>query len=318
MRLLLIINPVAGLKTPLRVAETVQASLDRRGIATRPDTVLTEGPGHAFRLAEEARDTYDIVVAVGGDGTVREVAGGLRGGRARLAILPNGTANVLAADLRIPLRLAAAADLLAPDAQVTPLDLGEVNGRPFVLNVGIGYAARLIIDTPAALKRRIGFFAYLPAAVHATFACERGTVTVTMQTETGTHRYQGPVQMVFIGNSGGIGGNLIYIAPDVQPNDGQLTVTIFSPRSPLGTLWTFMQLAMRQYAAIHGATYWRGTEVTITSDIPLPVEIDGDAAGTTPCTARLSPAALLVIVPAKRHDWLPGRRSARGNANDGR
>jgi len=182
VRLLLVINPVAGLKPPLRVAETVRASLDRRGIATQIDTALTDGPGHGFRLAQEARDTYDIVVAVGGDGTVREVAGGLRGGTARLAILPNGTANVLAADLHIPLRLAAAADLLAPDAHVSPLDLGEVNGRPFVLNVGIGYAARLIIDTPAALKRRIGFFAYLPAAVHATFARDCGTVTVTMGT----------------------------------------------------------------------------------------------------------------------------------------
>lgn len=314
MRLLLVINPVAGLSTPLRVAETVRASLDRRGVTMQMDAALTEGPGHAFRLAEEARDTYDVVAAAGGDGTVREVAGGLRGGRARLAILPNGTANVLAADLRIPLRLAAAADLLAPDARVTPLDLGEVNGRPFVLNVGIGYAARLIIDTPAPLKRRIGFFAYLPAAVHAAFARDRGTVTVTM----GAQRYQGPVQMVFIGNSGGIGGNLIYIAPDVQPNDGQLTVTIFAPRSPVGTLWTFMQLAMRQYGAIHGAAYWRGTEVTITSDSPLPVEVDGDAAGTTPCTVRLSPAALLVIVPTKRREWLPRHPGVRGDMNDDR
>jgi len=124
--------------------------------------------------------------------------------------------------------------------------------------------------------------------------------------------------MVFIGNSGGIGGNLIYIAPDVQPNDGQLTVTIFAPRSPLHTLWSFAQLAMRQYAAVHGALYWHGTEVTITSDIPLPVEVDGDAAGTTPCTVRLFPAALLVIVPATHRNRLSVRAGAGGNTHNDR
>ena len=286
-------------------------SLNRRGIVATVDTVLTKEPGHAVHLAADARDVYDIIVAVGGDGTAREVAGGLRGGTACLGILPNGTANVLAADLGIPLRLTGAADLLAPDAPTVSLDLGEINDRPFVLNVGVGYAARLIINTPTRLKRRVGFLAYLPAAVHAAFAHDRGIATVTM----GERQYRGRVQMVFVGNSGGIGGNLIYIAPNVHPNDGQLTVTIFGPRSPLSTLWTFGQLILRRYDAIHHATYWRGTEVTITSDFPLPVEVDGDAAGTTPCTVRLFPAALLVIAPEKRGKTRENARLATKSPN---
>ncbi len=293
MRLLLVINPVAGLNMPLKVEEIVRRSLARRGVEATVETAVTEGPDHALRIARERRDDFDVVAAVGGDGTVREVAGGLMGGNTPLAILPNGTANVLAADLGIPLRLAWAADLIAPDARTVPLDMGEMNGRPFALNVGVGYAARLINATPTFWKRRVGFVAYLPAAVRAAFARDVARTTVTVDGETIT----GPVQMVVIANSGGIGGWAVQIAPNVRPNDGKLVVAIFAPRSPVGMLASFMQIVLRRYDAIADATYREGREITLTCDPPLPVEMDGDPAGMTPCAVHFFPAALPVIVP---------------------
>lgn len=307
LRLLLIINPVAGLNTPLRTEEIVRRSLRRRGIDATVETALTEEPGHAFRLARDARNAYDVVAAVGGDGTVREVAGGLMGGTAPLAILPNGTANVLAADLGIPFTFKRAVDLIAPHAPTVPLDMGEMNGRPFALNVGVGYAARLINGTPTFWKRRVGFVAYLPSAVRAAFVRDRAQSTVTVGGET----YTGRVQMVFIANSGGIGGWAVRIAPDIHPTDGKLVVAIFAPRPAVGMLASFMQLVLRRYTAITGVTYWTGTEVTVTSDPPLPVQVDGDPAGVTPCTIRLSPAALSVIVPASVEKKPVNRREAR-------
>lgn len=244
-------------------------------------------------ITREARDRYDIIVAVGGDGTVRYVAAGLAGSTTPLAIIPNGTANVLAADLMIPGRPEDAADLLRDGARTVALDLGEVNGNPFILNVGAGYAARIILDTPNHWKKRVGFFAYLPSAVRAAFKRDRAMSTIIVDGE----RYEGRVQMIFVANSGGIGGRAVQIADDVRYDDGLFSVAVFAPRSPLGTLFAFLQIVARRYASISGARYWTGAAVSVTCDPPLPLQVDGDGMGTTPFTVRMHPAALRVIVP---------------------
>lgn len=287
-------NPAAGRRSPFYVEEAVRRSFKRRGIAATIDTALTRTATDATIIALRARDQYDIVVAVGGDGTVRDIAAGLAGSETPLAIIPNGTANVLAADLGITMRTEAAADLLRAGAHTVRLDLGDVNGKPFVLNVAAGYAARLILDTPHSWKRRIGFLAYLPASVRATFARDRACATIDVD---GVRRYAGRVQMIFIANSGGIGGRVIQIAGDVRYDDGLFTVAVFGPRSPLGTLIAFTQLAARRWDRIRGAQFWEGAEVVVACDPPLPMQVDGDGMGTTPFTIHMRPAALRVIVP---------------------
>lgn len=287
-------NPAAGRRSPTHVEEAVRRSFDRRGIGATIDTAFTRTGMDATGIARDARERYDIVAAVGGDGTVRDVAAGLAGAGTPLAIIPNGTANVLAADLGIPPRTGGAADLLRADARTAPLDLGDVNGRPFVLNVAAGYAARIMLDTPHAWKRRIGFFAYLPASVRATFARDRAHATIDVD---GVRRYDGRAQMIFVANSGGIGGRAIQIAERVRYDDGLFTVAVFGPRSPLGTLVAFTQLAARRWDRIEGAHYWEGARVAVTCDPPLPVQVDGDGMGVTPFTIRMRPAALRVIVP---------------------
>lgn len=293
MRLLLIVNPAAGRRAPSHVEQAARDSFARRGISATVDTALTGTPAETTSLARAARERYDVIAAVGGDGTVRDVAAGLRDSPVPLAIIPTGTANVLAADLRIPFTLDGAMDLIGEDAPTAPLDLGEVNGRYFVLNVGAGYAARLIGHTPEVWKRRVGQFAYIPASVRATFARDRSQAEIVIDGERFTER----VQMVFIANSGGIGGRTVQIAPGVRYDDGLFTVAAFTPRLPLSLLWAFIQMAVGRHERIRGAHFWSGAEISVTCDPPLPVQVDGDAAGTTPCTVRVLPAALRVIVP---------------------
>lgn len=293
MRLLLIINPTAGRDTPLRIEEAMRASFARRAIVATIETVITRSPTDATAAAREARGCFDVVAAVGGDGTVRDVAAGLQETGVPLAIVPNGTANVLASDLGIPVLLGNALDLIGPQARTVPLDLGEVNGRPFVLNVGAGYAARLVIETPRRWKRRIGYLAYLPAAVRATFARDRARAVIVIDGA----RFERRVQLVFVANSGGVGGRAVQIAPGVRPDDGLFTVAAFEPRTPLALLGAFTQLAAQRYAEIAGAHYWSGRQISITCDPPLPLQVDGDAAGRTPCAIRVLPGALRVIVP---------------------
>jgi diacylglycerol kinase (ATP) len=292
VRLLLIMNPVAGRRSPDHVEAAVRDSFGRRGITATIDTAFPRTSGDATATARDAAERYDIIVAVGGDGTVRDVAAGLSGSTTPLAIIPNGTANVLASDLGIPVRTTDAADLLREGAYTVPLDLGDVNGEPFVLNVGAGYAARLILGTPHSWKRRVGFFAYLPAAVRATFANDRARTTVVVDGK----RYEGRVQMIFVANSGGIGGRAIQIAEGVRYDDGLFTVAMFAPRSPIGTLIAFTQIAARRWSRITGVRYWEGAEISVTCDPPLPIQVDGDGMGRTPFTIKMHPAALRVIV----------------------
>lgn len=286
-------NPAAGRRSLDHVEGAVRQSFARRGITATVDTALTRAGSDATAIARDAASRYDVIAAVGGDGTVRDVAAGLAGTATPLAIIPNGTANVLASDLGIPVRPANAANLLRAGAYTAPLDLGEVNGRPFVLNVGAGYAARIILQTPHSWKRRVGFFAYLPAAVRATFARDRALTTIDVD----GMRYEGRVQMIFVANSGGIGGRAIQIAEGVRYDDGLFSVAVFAPRSPIGTLIAFGQIATRRWSRIPGAHYWAGAAVSVSCDPPLPMQVDGDGMGTTPFTIRMRPAALRVIVP---------------------
>src|SRR3954447_22988855 len=261
-------NPVAGRRSPAHVEEAVRDSFERRGIAATIETAFPRTSGDTTATARDAAAAYDIIAAVGGDGTVRDVAAGLSGTKTPLAIIPNGTANVLASDLGIPMRPADAADLLRAGAYTAPLDLGEVNGDPFVLNVGAGYAARLILGTPHSWKKRVGFFAYLPAAVRATFANDRSRTTIVVD----GMRFEGRTQMIFVANSGGIGGRAIQIAESVRYDDGLFTVAAFPPRSPPGPLIRFMQIAARRWSRIRGAHYWEGAAVSVTCTPPLPIQ----------------------------------------------
>lgn len=286
-------NPAAGRRSPAHVEEAVRDSFGRRGGVATIDSAFPRASADATATARDGAARYDIVAAVGGDGTVRDVAAGLAGSATPLAIIPNGTANVLASDLGIPMRPAEAADLLREGAYTAPLDLGDVNGEPFVLNVAAGYAARLILGTPHSWKRRVGFLAYLPAAVRATFANDRARTTITVD----GMRYEGRVQMIFVANSGGIGGRAIQIAEGVRYDDGLFSVAAFAPRSPLGTLIAFGQIAARRWSRITGAHYWEGAAISVTCDPPLPTQVDGDGMGQTPLTIAMRPAALRVIVP---------------------
>jgi diacylglycerol kinase (ATP) len=293
VRLLLIVNPAAGRRAPSHVEQAARDSFARRGITATIETVLTRASADTTALAREACGSYDVIGAVGGDGTVRDVAAGLRDSLVPLAIIPMGTANVLAADLCIPFKLADAMDLIHADARTVPLDLGEVNGRHFVLNVGAGYAARLINHTPDAWKRRIGQFAYIPASIRAAFIRDRANAEIVVDGE----RFTARVQMIFIANSGGIGGRSVQIARGVRYDDGLFTVAAFTPRDPASLLFAFLQMATKRHDRIRGAQYWAGAEISVTCDPPLPLQVDGDEAGTTPCTVRVLPAALRVIVP---------------------
>ena len=163
LRLTVIFNPTAGARRGRRLEATLRILRDE-GCAL--DLRQTKAAGDAARLARAIDPTAtDLVVAAGGDGTINEVINGLvEGGGASappaLAIVPLGTANVLAAEIGLGTSPRAIADAVLKGRTVS-LSLGEANGRLFALMVGVGFDAQVVRHVDLALKRRIGKAAYL-------------------------------------------------------------------------------------------------------------------------------------------------------------
>ncbi len=164
-RVLLIVNPYASSVSP-RLRELVLGALQAR---FEVDAVDTRAPGHAIELCRGAAHVgYDLVVALGGDGTVNEAANGLLGSDTPLCALPGGSANVFAKMLGIPSDLLDATEhllALADDWRPRRVDLGVVNGRCFTFASGLGLDASVVerVDSNPRLKRRLGpyYFAWV-------------------------------------------------------------------------------------------------------------------------------------------------------------
>lgn len=155
----MILNPAAGRRrVARRRLRRVLAELERLGCAVTLRS--TAGAGDAERLTRTAEPEFDLVVAAGGDGTVREVANGLGGAARILGVLPLGTANVLANELGLPRHSKRLAALLAKGAPraIWP---GRVGDRLFLCMSGIGFDAAVVAGVDPRLKRRIGKLAFL-------------------------------------------------------------------------------------------------------------------------------------------------------------
>jgi len=164
-RMLLIVNPQAATVSD-RMRELIVHALESRFAV---EAIDTEAQGHATELCREAaHEGYDVVVALGGDGTVNEAANGLLGSPTPLCCLPGGSANVFGKMLGIPGELIDATEHLlamADDWRPRKVDLGVVNGRCFTFSSGLGLDASVVerVDSRPDLKARFGpyFFAWM-------------------------------------------------------------------------------------------------------------------------------------------------------------
>lgn len=190
--------------------------------ALGPDTELVEttedDPGTG-QTARAVRDGAHIVVACGGDGTVRACLEPLAGTGTALAVVPLGTGNLLASNLALASGLDAAADI--GQGSKRRLDLGVINGESFAVMAGTGFDALMIRDASDAVKSRFGSIAYVVSgAKHLRMA-----LTPTRVDIDGEAWFNGRTSMVLVGNFGTITGG-IDVFPDAQPDDGMLDVAV--------------------------------------------------------------------------------------------
>ena len=211
-----IVNPTAGAGLALETEQLLRDALKDRGIEAR--FVRTEHPGHATRLARQAADEgAETVVSVGGDGTGLEIAQGLAGTGAALGIIPAGTGNDLIKTLGIPKKpLEALEHMLSHPAR--PMDMGTINGKPFLNVCGTGFDVAVLDQTERYKKRFHGLLPYMLGLIRAIFGNK--PIQVTIERENGETKTES-ILICTIANGRYIGGG-IPVCPAADPGDGML------------------------------------------------------------------------------------------------
>lgn len=292
MRLRVIANPTAGQGRGGRALDEALECL--RVLGAVVDLRTTAARGDAERLAGESGPANaDVVVVAGGDGTINEVVNGLDG-RLPLGLLPLGTANVLARELGIPLGDAGAACEIITTAQPRPLDLGECNGRRFVLMAGIGFDAEAVKEVPPSVKDLIGAPAYVISGLKA-LAQIPGAIRYRLFLPDREVRARG--MMLVVANAASYGGPL-QMAPRASIDDGLLDLCFFAERNRLAFLGQLANVLLGRQLHDPRFLYERTAEVRVACYPTASIQLDGDYFGRTPAHVRALPGALQVLAPA--------------------
>ena len=318
LRAAVIFNPTKSGVDALRVA--VAKAEARQGFAPSlwiETSVDDAGKGMALAALGAG---VDLVIAAGGDGTVRSVAAGLRGSGVPLGLVPMGTGNLFARNLAIPVNDPADAVVLAfagvdravdvVVAEVTRPD-GSLESHVSLVMSGIGIDAAMIANTNPDLKKRLGWLAYVDAGLRAIPVSK--PFRVVYRTD-GERLVRSRVSSILVANLGYLPGN-IELIPDAEIDDGKLDVVVLQPRNAFGWLLIWRKVTWenavlrktalgRQVLDLTGGNrrreivYSRGRSVDIEIDAESEeFEIDGDEFGVVVAARfRVDPAALIVRV----------------------
>ena len=288
-RILFIVNPISGHRDKRRFREHVASVLGGENITY--EIAFTERAGHATELAETAVGKYDIVAAVGGDGTLNEVARGLVGTDTALAVIPCGSGNGLARCLHIPLNTDKALRLLT-QGRIQRIDTGTVNGQLFLSVAGIGLDAQTAQDF--AQDPRRGFITYAHYAVSNYLHPKPETVSITFD---GREPITCSPLLITFANSNQFGYNAV-IAPHASLQDGLLDVCILS-RPPLPIVPDIVAKLMD--GRIDKSRYLKeiqAAHITVERPAAGVVNIDGEPVMMDAnLDIRIAPSSLNVLVP---------------------
>ena len=303
-KVLFLYNPLSGGRRERRLTDVEAAASVLRAAGIEVDTVATEGAAEAGDQARAAVSQYDAIFACGGDGTIHDILQGMAGTQTPLGIIPLGTANTLAHDLRIPLNHigAARAALVANPRRIA---VGRVKykdferndaARYFTVAVGIGVDAHLFYKLNAAAKRHLGMAAYYWKATHLwlTYPLDHFRADVTFQGKTRELNLS-QVLAVRIRYFGGV---LRELAPGASLDRIELRLVLFRTQSR----FTYLRYILRGLLG----TRWSGKGIEL-ADADLVrcralsapqrvfVEADGELIGTLPAEVSIVPGALTLL-----------------------
>ena len=300
-RILLIANPASGQHRGER--RLAQASERLASLGHAVTAALTESAGHATRLAKSNAPDFEIIAALGGDGTVNEVANGLMavepGERPALATLPVGTGNDVALTYGLA-HFESAIDALAKGSTRT-LDVirvqlmrdGKSVTRHALLFVAAGFAAEVIRKTGPRVKRIFGRrFSYSVGLFRALASFRAPEFSVKWD----GGEQSGQMFQVCAGNTEFAAGGVMRISPGARPDDGLLNISLVDALGRLQIVRRFPSILSGRYVEDERVDYFTGKRLEIDAVPPAELQADGDIIGTTPATIELLPGALQLVV----------------------
>ncbi|MEP6477923.1 MAG: diacylglycerol kinase family protein [Rhodoglobus sp.] len=260
-----------------------------------------------------------VVIAAGGDGTVRAVAEALRDSDVALSLLPSGTGNLLARNLDLPLTNIDDAVAIAFTGVDHRIDLGiveieradgDTEEHVFLVVAGLGLDAKMIKNTNSKLKKAVGWLAYIDGGLRS--LPELHSIRIRYRLDGATERSMN-VHTIMVGNCGALPGGIL-LMPDAKPDDGILDIAALRPRGPFGWVKVWNKVAWENGVLrksvigrkiidlsspdVKSVTYFTGRTLDIVVESPQEFQLDGDEFGeATSVRTRVDAGALAVRMP---------------------
>lgn len=285
---LFIVNPISGTSGKTRIPKLIDEYLDHEKFDY--EIRMTEYAGHATEIANEGKDrNTDIIVAVGGDGTVNEVARALTHSHSALGIIPSGSGNGLARHLLLPMNVRKCIEIINA-CDIRELDYGTIDGHPFFCTCGVGFDAFVSQKFAEAGKR--GPMTYLENILREGLRYKPETYEIV--NENGTIEYQ--AFLVSCANASQYGNNA-YIAPQASMSDGLLDIIIMEPFDILEAPQISLEIFNKTLDKSSKIQTFKTKEMHIRRSKPDVIHYDGDPvmAGTD-IHVKIEPKGIKIIV----------------------
>ena len=303
MDAVLVYNPTAGPRNVRDKLERLRSFFSVRDWFV--ELQVTEKPGDATRMASDAAfQGKDAVIVAGGDGTVNEVVNGLTGTGTAMGVLPVGTGNLWAKELRVPTytltnprRLQeAAADLV--EGTVRAIDVGRVGERVFLCWASAGLDAKVTseMEPRERATKRLGVLPYLIAALLVARDYKGVESEVVFDGNVDGDVVRGRMLLVVANNIQQYGG-LVEVAPQAKLDDGLLDIFVFKGLGIQYLVRHLVRVLSQRYLDDPEIIHRQARRIELRSNEALSVQADGDPIGTTPVTMEVVPGALRIIAP---------------------
>lgn len=290
----IIYNPTSGREVFKKELPTVLQMFEQAGYET--STHATTCAGDATKATNDATEReFDVIVAVGGDGTINEVINGMADHekRPRLGIIPQGTTNDFARALGIPRDVKKAANIILNDTSML-LDIGKLNDQYFMNIAGGGRLTELTYEVPSKLKTMLGQFAYYVKGIEMLPTLKPIRTKIELDDEI----IEDDIMLFLVANTNSVGG-FEKLAPDAKMNDGYFEVIILTKTN----LAEFIGIATRALRGAHlgmkQLVYKKSRYVKVTADDKMQLNIDGEYGGILPGEFRSLQQHIEFFVPTE-------------------
>lgn len=269
-RILFVLNPIAGAGKAKALIPLIEEMMDKHKIEY--EIILTTKVEEAISISQENVNNYEIITAVGGDGTVNEVARGLiKGKRGTLGIIPGGTGNDMAKSLNIPIDPKEALETLIKGYK-RDMDIGIVNGINFLNIASVGFDAEVVQNNVRIKKKIKNSISYAISVIYTLFSFKKKKIQINIDGKT----IKEEVMLLAVGNGRYYGGGM-EILPMADIDDGYLDICLISGLGKIKTLFLFptifkgKHIKYTQYVKIY-----KGKEIEVISNEGIYLNIDGD------------------------------------------